>query len=144
LPIIAWYGLKPVFSKAKDSDLYQKAYKRLQYNPEIFNSLLTQQSKAANGWEQLGILVGNPNATNTIIKVCNPYCGPCARMHPIVEDIIKYNSNINLRIIFASRNNEHDENAIVAKHLLAIAAELNPDKIHKALDDWYLAKKDLR
>jgi len=24
------------------------------------------------------ILIGNPNAKHTTVKVCNPYCGPCA------------------------------------------------------------------
>jgi len=138
-PILSWYGLKPVFAKAKDANLYSAAYKRLQYNPEIFNNLLLQQAKAPDGWQQLGISIGNPAADNTIIKVCNPYCGPCAKFHPQLEEIINYNKNVQLKIIFTARNNEHDRSAIVAKHLLAIAAEGDVSKTQQALDDWYLA-----
>jgi thiol-disulfide isomerase/thioredoxin len=141
LPIAGWYALKPYFLKAKDYSLYKNAYKRLQYNPDIFNGLLTQQARAADNWQQLGIAIGNPNAENTIIKVCNPYCGPCAKAHPKLEEIIKHNKNINLRVIFTARNTEHDRGALVVKHLLAIAGHNAPAKTQQALDDWYLAPK---
>ncbi len=49
IPIVAWYSLKSVFVKAKDADLYKSAFKRLQYNPEIFDGLLQQQAKAPDG-----------------------------------------------------------------------------------------------
>lgn len=141
IPILSWYGLKSVFKKAKDYDLNVKAYKRLQYNPDIFNSLLIQQPKAADGWDALGITIGNPMATDTIIKVCNPYCGPCAKAHPKLEEAIKQNNNIKLKTIFTSSNNGHDRGAVVVKHLLAIAAKGDSDKAKRALDDWYLANK---
>ena len=141
LPIVAWYGIKPLFTKSKDAHLYAAAYKRLQYNPEIFNSLLAQQAKAPDGWQQLGISIGNLDAENVIIKVCNPYCRPCAMMHSVLEEIINHNKNVQLRIIFKTDNSEKDKGSIVVKHLLAIAAEGNPFKTKLALDDWYLANK---
>jgi uncharacterized membrane protein len=141
LPIILWYAIKPMFAKAKDADLYLSAYKRLQYNPEIFNSLLQEQPKAPDGWQHLGISIGNPDAANTIIKVCNPYCGPCAKSHPELEEIIKHNKDVQLKIIFTSRNHEHDKGAIVTRHLLAIAAHGNLAKTQQSLDDWYLGEQ---
>lgn len=139
LPIVSWYGLKPVIVKAKDADLYKSAFKRLQYNPQIFIGLLQQQAKAPDGWQHLGIKIGNPAGINKIIKVCNPYCGPCARVHPILEDILKHSSNVELTIIFKVKNGEQDIEATVVKHLLAIAAEDNIKKTQQSLDDWYLA-----
>ncbi|MBS1528771.1 MAG: thioredoxin domain-containing protein [Bacteroidetes bacterium] len=141
LPLTGWYALKPYLFKAKDHDLYKNAYKRLQYNPDIFNGLLIQQAKAADNWQQLGITIGNPDAPNTIIKVCNPYCGPCAKAHPKLEDIIKNNKNINVRVIFTAKNNEHDRGAPIVKHLLAVAAQNDRARTQQALDDWYLAPK---
>jgi len=44
-PIVVWYGIKPLVVKSKDASLYAAAYKRLQYNPEIFNSLLMQHNQ---------------------------------------------------------------------------------------------------
>jgi protein-disulfide isomerase len=137
-PIAGWYALKPFFLKAKDHNLYKNAYKRLQYNPEIFNSLLVQQARAADNWQQLGITIGNPQAPNTIIKVCNPYCGPCAKAHPKLEDVVEYNPNVNVRVIFTAQKSEHDPAAPIVKHLLAIAAQNDTARTQQALDDWYL------
>ncbi len=143
LPIVLWYSLKPKFIKANNHDLYLTAYKRLQYNPYIFNNLLKQQTQAPDGWQALGINIGNPEAANTIIKICNPYCGPCDKAHPQLEEIIKHNNDVKLKIIFTSRNHESDRGAAVVKHLLAIAAEGNAIKTQTAIDDWYLnVKKD--
>lgn len=72
IPLSLWFILKPLILKAKDEPVYKAAYKRLLYNPETFNHLLQQQATAPDGYENIGITVGNPAAENTIIKVCNP------------------------------------------------------------------------
>ncbi|HVZ97726.1 MAG TPA: vitamin K epoxide reductase family protein [Chitinophagaceae bacterium] len=141
LPIVLWYTVKPILLKAKDEPAYEAAYKRLLYNPETFNSLLQQQPAAPAGYESIGITIGNPDATNTIIKVCNPYCGPCAKAHPVLEEIIHRNNNIKLKVIFTATNEANDKRATVAKHLLSIATKQNPTQTEHALDDWYLAEK---
>ncbi len=135
VPVVSWYALKSIITKAKDHDLYMSAYKRLQYNPDIFNSLLHQQVQAPDGWQNLGIDIGNPDAKNTIIKICNPYCGPCEKSHVVLEDIIHQNKGFKLKIIYTTKNNAYD--TPVVKHLLAIA-ELKQEPIQQALDDWYL------
>ena len=138
-PVVAWYGIKPVLRRAGEAGEHAAAFRRLQYNPEIFQSILLQQEKAPEGWEDLGIGIGNPNAKNTIIKVCNPYCGPCARAHPVLEEIVERNEEVQLRVIFTSKDDKTDRRATVVKHLLSIAAEGDRAKTQRALDDWYLA-----
>ena len=141
LPIVIWFGIKPFLVRVRDADLYAAAYKRLQYNPEIFESILIQQPKAPDGWQNIGIDIGNKDAKNIIVKVCNPYCGPCAKVHPMLEAIIKQNDNVKLKIIFTAKNTENDPGSIVVKHLLMIAAQKDKQSMQKAMDDWYYAEK---
>ena len=141
LPIVVWYVIKPPLLKAKSEPTYKAAYKRLLYNPDTFNHLLQQQASAPDGYQNLGITIGNPDAANTIIKVCNPYCGPCAKAHPILDDIIHNNKNVKLKLIFTASNDKDDISGVVAKHLLAINEKQNSLEIQQALDDWYLAEK---
>ncbi len=140
-PLITWYLLKPLLYAAKDAPLYKNAYKRLLYNPEIFNGLLHQQQQAPDGWQTMGIDIGNPEAANTIIKVCNPYCGPCAKAHPVLEEIIEHNKDVKVKMIFTATNAETDRANKPVKHLLAIAAKQNAQQTEKALDEWYMADK---
>jgi uncharacterized membrane protein len=139
LVCMSWYAIKKVLLKANDHSRYSSAYKRLQYNPGIFNSLLVQQPKAPDGWRQLGINIGNPNAPTTIIKVCNPYCGPCSEAHRELESLIARNSNVQLKIIFKSKNIEGNGEALVVKHLMAITAQYDISETKRALDDWYFS-----
>ncbi len=138
VPTVIWYGLKTTFIKAQDHDLYKAAYKRLQYNPEIFNSLLQKETQAPDGWQTLGIDIGNPTAKNTVIKICNPYCGPCDKAHPQLEDIIQNNQDIKLKIIYITRNNEYEKGRFIVRHLLAISEKNDRIKMQEALDDWYM------
>lgn len=140
LPVISWYNIKQILARAKDAGLYASAYKRLQYNPEIFNSLLAQQGKVHDGWQTHGIDIGDPDAEHLIIKICNPYCNPCAKAHAELEEILKHSTNIKLKIIFTSKNRDDDRGAIVVRHLLAIASEGDAAKLQQCLDHWYLAE----
>ncbi len=140
-PLTAWYWVKPSLIKAKAEAQYRYSYKRLLYNPEYFNHLLQQQPQAPDGWQSLGITIGNPAAPNTILKVCNPYCGPCASAHPVLEDIVNHNDQVKLTVIFTATNQPEDSKAPPVKHLMAIAAKGDRAMAQKALDDWYLAEK---
>ena len=141
LPIVSWLSLKSLFISGKDEPVYKAAYKRLLYNPETFQNLLNQQPAVPNGYQHLGITTGNPDAAITIIKVCNPYCRPCAKAHASLDEIIHNNKNINVKLIFSASNEVNDKGGVVAKHLLAISAKQNNEKTAQALDDWYSADK---
>ena len=141
LPILLWYALKPLILKAKNEPVYKAAYKRLLYNPDTFNHLLQQQPTAPDGYQDIGITIGNPDAANTIIKVCNPYCGPCAKAHALIDEILHNNKNLKLKLIFTATNEANDIRGIAAKHLLAISEKKNVLLTQQALDDWYLAER---
>ncbi|WP_212002629.1 vitamin K epoxide reductase family protein [Chitinophaga sp. HK235] len=131
----------PELRNARDSRSYEKKWKNLRYNPEIFQALLDKSDKITIPPDDLGILVGNPDASTEIIKVCNPYCGPCSRAHPELEQIINNNPDIKLRIIFTASGEDSDEKSAPVAHLLAIQQKFGREKVHHALDDWYLASK---
>ena len=114
----------------------------LKFNDQVFWSLLnTQPSIIDHSTSELGITIGNPNAKHTIIKVCNPYCGPCSTAHPEIEKIIEHNSDVKARIIFTATNQENDRGTKPVKHLLAISEKGDENLTKTALDDWYLAKE---
>ncbi|TDW99154.1 vitamin K epoxide reductase family protein [Dinghuibacter silviterrae] len=138
-PVVGWFFLKPLWRKAKDSDQYRSSFRRLRANPDLFQGLLQQQPQAPEGLEHLGIVLGNPDASIRITKVCNPYCGPCAKAHPLLEQVLERNRNVQLRMVFSAKNDANDKKTPVVKHFLALARRGEPGLIQKALDDWYLS-----
>lgn len=141
LPAITWFIIKPLLLVKQKAKQDFHALQRIKFNTEIFNALLEKQKHITEPADGLGIILGNKHAPNTLIKVCNPYCGPCAKAHPEIEKLLEENNNLKVQIIFTATNDEHDIRALPAKHLLAVAEGNNETAIKHALDHWYLAEK---
>ncbi|MBS1591031.1 MAG: thioredoxin domain-containing protein [Bacteroidetes bacterium] len=139
IPILGWYLLKPAFLELQEAKRKKRQLLRLKYDTCIFEALLAKQKQITEEPKGIGITIGKPNAAHTIIKVCNPYCGPCAKAHPEIEKLIENNEHINAQIIFTATTEEADKRNKPVKHLLAIAAKEDAALTSKALDDWYLA-----
>lgn len=133
------YFAIPVLKRANDSKEYMMKWMKFRYNPSIFNSLLEKSNQITVPVNNIGVLIGDDNATIEIIKVCNPYCGPCAKAHPELENIIKNNKNVSVRIIFTASGEERDIRTAPVQHLLAIQEKFGKLKVHEALDNWYMS-----
>lgn len=137
-PMVLWFFIKPYLLKAKEGMEYKNRFFRMKKDPRIFEALLAKQKRITVSAEGLGITLGNPNATNTIIKVCNPYCGPCSKAHPEIQELLHANNNLKVQILFTATAEETDKRSKPVKHLLAIAEKQNEQLTEQALDDWYL------
>lgn len=138
LPLVSWLTIKPALRAAKENTYNKLALTRLKHNSQIFESQLVRQKKVLNDTSRLGLTMGNPNAKNKIIKVCNPYCGPCAKAHPDIHQLIEhFHDDLQVQIIFTATSNENDSKAPPVRHLLAINHEFDETILDKALSDWY-------
>lgn len=142
LPLFLWNQVKPLWLKAREGRQYKLQLLRLKHDKRIFEALLPKQKNISQEEIQsLGIVLGNPEAKHTLVKVCNPYCGPCARAHPEIEKILEENPDVKARIIFTATEDEKDIRSKPVKHLMAINEKGNASLTKQALDDWYLAPK---
>jgi protein-disulfide isomerase/uncharacterized membrane protein len=132
--------LLPALRAAQESRHFKMDLNKLKYNPQLFESLLQKQTPVTVSTEGLGIVLGNPNGANMIIKVCNPYCPPCASAHTVIDELLDNNPDIRVQILFMSRPDEYK--ALPVRHFLAIAESTNDSTfIRQALHEWYGASK---
>ena len=144
VPGLGWSVVKPLWLKAEEEKREKTSLFRLKHDPRIFNALLAKQKAISNeDMKGLGITIGHPNARFQLVKVCNPYCGPCARAHPKIEEILENNPEVSARIIFTATDEEKDIRRDPARHLMAIAGKGDMEMTKQALDDWYLAEKKI-
>jgi uncharacterized membrane protein/thiol-disulfide isomerase/thioredoxin len=139
--IISWEFAAQKIKKAKEAAFAIGALSRIKNDPQIFTALLEKQKQIENLPDNLGIIIGNPNAATKIVKVCNPYCGPCAKAHAKLHKLLEQLNDLSVQIIFNTPLNTADRRYQPTRHLLAIAesAELNKS-LHIALDNWYGAE----
>jgi hypothetical protein len=137
LPVTGWYALKPYLLRLQKAKNTQREYLRVKFNTEVFDALLHKQRKITFPVDGLGINLGNPEAKNTLVKVCNPYCGPCGRAHFKIEKLMSELPDLKVKIIFTAPNNPDDMAYQPVCHLLAIEEQGDHAVLKNALDDWY-------
>jgi uncharacterized membrane protein len=142
LPIALWNPFKRLLSKEKEVNLFKRGLAKIKNNKEVFWSLLHQSRKIKNRTQGLGITLKNPKAKHKVIKVCNPYCEPCAQAHPILEEL--YESNrISIQILFIVKESEDYIGKTVAHFLALDNKGSDQNKIKHCLHEWYnLKQKD--
>jgi len=137
LILILIFSILPVLKLARDSKVLEKNLKMFKSDKNVFRYFLDKSEPISYPVDGLGIIVGNPEASNEIIKVCNPYCGPCSDMHPNLEQVIKTNRDVRLRIIFTASIDKNDIGRKPVTHFLAIQEEFGNKLVHTAIDAWY-------
>jgi uncharacterized membrane protein/protein-disulfide isomerase len=139
IPFICTAVLLPALERAKEGAYFETELQKLKHDPLVFDALLQKQRKIIEPTEGLGLILGSRNPKFTVTKVCNPYCGPCAKAHAPMEALLHNNPDVQLQIIFSASNEDNDKRTPVVNHLLAIAEQGSDSLLSKALDDWYLA-----
>lgn len=137
LPISLWFILKPLLQKASEYRLLKQQLKKFKYNSDLFTLALIKQPRYAIPDDIAPITLGNPNAQTIITMVSNPFCNPCAEAHEIFDKWIKNRFDIQLKIVFATPNNDNDPRTKVAKHVTALGLVKNVEMVEEALNQWY-------
>lgn len=140
LPILVWKWLKPILEVRKEANLHKRRLKKIKGNPDVLHGLLSMTRRITTSTAGLGISFTNDRARYNVIKVCNPYCGPCAKAHPILEELLE-KERINLQVLFTVSSHEDNKVARTVGHFMAIDCKGNKKRTKKALDDWYLSTK---
>lgn len=146
LSALLWYTIKPYIYKIQIAKNTHKQYLRLKFNPDIYKTLLNNQRQIHHSTNGLGINLGNSQAKNQLVKVCNPYCYPCARAHLVIEELMDRIPDLKLKIIFTTPNDFNHPAFQPTAHLMALFRQGNDaDLIKKALVDWYsIGRKDYK
>ncbi|SFO16738.1 Vitamin K epoxide reductase family protein [Algoriphagus ornithinivorans] len=137
--VLAWISLKPYLMAQKELYTTKSKLAKVLSNKELFDHFLSKSRQITSNPEGLGILLNGANPKYHILKICNPYCGPCARTHPLLEQLYEA-GNIDLQIVFVPGGADEIRLKTI-RHLLGIASQGDLEKTRKALDEWYSQEK---
>lgn len=133
--VLAWLTLKPYLNAQKELYATKRKLAKVLSNKELFDYFLSTSRQITSNPEGLGIFLKGPTAKFHVLKVCNPYCGPCARTHPLLEQLYEA-GNIDLQIVFVPGGGDEVRIKTI-RHLLGIASQGDLEKTRQALDEWY-------
>jgi uncharacterized membrane protein len=141
LPLMLAHIIFGSLRKVKEKQNAHIELQRFKHDPGIFRALLEKQQKVDHSPAGLGIQLGDAGAPYKIIKVCNPYCDPCAKAHTPIDELLHSNPLVQLQIIFTATDDEADYRSEPVKHLMAIHEKHDEQVAKKALNDWYLPEE---
>lgn len=129
------YLLWQYIQKEKNNKDLSNLFKKIKYNRDVFFSLLKNERKMEGITNDFGVILGNPNGSIHIVKVCNPYCYYCSLSHPILSQLVKSNDEIKLQIIFfVNPDSDEYEHTPIETFL---GAYYEGKDIELILSDWY-------
>ncbi|GMQ27332.1 hypothetical protein Aoki45_40150 [Algoriphagus sp. oki45] len=137
--VLAWISLKPYLMAQKELYTTKSKLAKVLSNRELFDYFLSTSRQITSNPEGLGIFLKGANPKYHVLKVCNPYCGPCARTHPLLEQLYEA-GNIDLQIVFVPGGGD-DVRLMTIRHLLGIASKGDLEQTRQALDEWYSQDK---
>jgi len=134
-----WFLVKRVVLKASEASKNNIELLQWKRNPKIFLSLLNRQ-KYVNviHWDN-DLIMGNPDAPVQLMAVCNPYCGPCAKTHKELTELIEnYSEQVGLTVRFTVKaNNKDDKRAIAVKYILTAYNKSKSSIEAHPVDVWF-------
>jgi len=128
-----WTVLKSLLLQAQDAE-YKFDFLRLKKNPHIFNARFNEFTALEMDFSDSDLIVGNPNAKIAITTVINTRCGPCARAHRKIKEILtEFPDHVRLVIRFTTGKQNEEE----THHLIELYRTKGQDIFSRALDEWF-------
>ena len=143
LPMILWLIIKPYWIDSIRGREAIRDIRRFQSNEKLFAEMLASQPTIPPIPENAPIFrYGNPEATNTITVVTNPFCTPCARMHERIDKLLAANPFIKVEVIVLTGNDPNEKHVQLVA--LWLALQEKGHDVRKAMEGWYkLQTKDV-
>jgi hypothetical protein len=138
LTAAVWLPLKALLNKYhKQKADYQQAV-RFKRNYGIFRHLLLQDQPVDFSAFNESFLLGNPQAALRLTLVTNPFCGHCASMHTIMEQLLQlYGDRLCVALRFNYRPNGDDDYLNLHLQLAKRYRQKGAAAFTTALGDWF-------
>lgn len=141
--VLIWTSYRTTKEKQlKESVEKNHAYK-LYFNKDIFTSLLRISLPLDVSPFENEIQVGNKNAALQITVVSNPFCGPCAHAHQLLDELLDiYDFGLQVRFVLSATDASDDRTKVVHQILRNLIPHLADRKYcRKVLNTWFANSK---
>lgn len=114
--------------------------KKWKADPNLFLAQWQQEQNVDTTILENDLLLGDINAPLLISVACNPYCGPCAKTHTELDDLLhRFADKIKIQIRFlCDAENSDDKRAIIVRAILQKVVTLKTNaELQQILNDWF-------
>ncbi len=116
------------------------SFKKWKTDASLFMAQWEKEPTCDNTIWENDLLIGNADAPICITVACNPYCGPCAKAHKELDELVeKYPDKVSVQVRFlCDSKNEENKMTVAVKAILQQAQILKSNnKLQNMLSDWF-------
>ncbi len=114
--------------------------KKWKTDANLFITQWQQEQQVDTTIWQNDLVIGNIDAPILITVACNPYCGPCAKAHQQLDDLLhRFTGKLKVQIrLLCDAKNETDRRTVAIKAILQKAETIsNNAELQQMLTDWF-------
>jgi uncharacterized membrane protein/thiol-disulfide isomerase/thioredoxin len=138
VPFLVVSLLAPVISTGRKTQQLYREINSFRLKNEVFLSELKQQPYKEISSNFSCITFGNPAAELKLTVLTNPFCNPCARMHPRIERVLKNcNNNIHVQYVLTYFFNTKE----MTRQLMSVYVRNEPNEANRILSEWFESTK---
>lgn len=136
LPLIIVSLLLPILTRARQATFLTQSFNSLKMKDEVMGALIKSEKKYELDHSTSQVIFGNRNADLLISIVTNPLCGPCARLHARIENLLtQYADTICIQYIFAHFQGDDKRQGV--QRMIAAYKNNDVNTARKIYDEWY-------
>ncbi len=138
--LIVMMPVKALIKANKTNQHKLAELKKWKADAELFVAQWRQEQAVDTTLWQHDLLLGNPHAPVLITVACNPYCGPCAKAHVQLDNLLhRFPNNVKIVVrLLCNADDEIDKRSIAVKAILQHAESCNDNlELQQMLTDWF-------
>jgi len=137
---IIYLPIKQLIKTNTKNKLELTSFKKWKTDASLFMAQWEKEPSCDNTIWENDLLIGNADAPIRITVACNPYCGPCARAHVELDNLVeKYKEKVCVQVrLLCNAANMEDKRTIAVNAILQQAQILkNGIELKEMLSDWF-------
>jgi protein-disulfide isomerase/uncharacterized membrane protein len=137
------FSLLPVKELIKTNKINQQKLaelKKWKTDAGLFISQWRQEQPVDTTIWENDLVLGNPTAPIIITVACNPYCGPCAKAHVQLDELLhRFTGKVKVQVrLLCNANDDTDKKTIAVKAILQKAVTTDDNvQLQQILTDWF-------
>jgi uncharacterized membrane protein/thiol-disulfide isomerase/thioredoxin len=140
LLLLAYLAIKQLIKTNSQNKQELSAFKKWKTDASLFVTQWEKEPTCDNSIWENDLLIGKADAPIRITVACNPYCGPCAKAHKELDELLdKHPNRISLQIrLLCSPSNKVDDITIAVEAILKHAETItNVKELQVILSNWF-------
>lgn len=116
------------------------SFKKWKTDASLFMTQWEKEPTCDNTIWENDLLLGNADAPIRITVACNPYCGPCAKAHKELDELVeKSRGKVSVQVrLLCNAKNENDSRTIATIAILQQAQIMKTNnELQTMLSDWF-------